>query len=103
MTNLNEQEIQDRMKEIDILWILKGKFIHREIIFKNFVEAFSFMTAVAIIAEKSDHHPNWENVYNKVKIALNTHDADGLTNKDFLLAKKIDQILKRYIQDEKPI
>jgi 4a-hydroxytetrahydrobiopterin dehydratase len=96
MTNLNKQEIQDKMKEIDILWVLKGKFIHREIIFKDFVEAFSFMTAVAIIAEKSDHHPNWKNVYNKVTIALNTHDDDGLTKKDFQLAKGIDQIIKNY-------
>ena len=69
-----------------------------EIIFKDFVEAFSFMTAVAIIAEKSDHHPNWQNTYNKVNIALSTHDADGLTNKDFLLAKGIDQIIKSYVQ-----
>jgi len=98
MTNLNKQEIQDKMKEIDILWVLKGKFIHREIIFKDFVNAFSFMTAVAIIAEKSDHHPNWQNTYNKVNIALSTHDADGLTNKDFLLAKGIDQIIKSYVQ-----
>jgi 4a-hydroxytetrahydrobiopterin dehydratase len=98
MTNLNEQEIQNNMKEIDALWVLKGKFIHRDIIFKDFVEAFSFMTAVAIIAEKSDHHPNWKNVYNKVNITLNTHDADGLTKKDFQLAKKIDQILKNYAQ-----
>ncbi|NEW79018.1 MAG: 4a-hydroxytetrahydrobiopterin dehydratase [Gelidibacter sp.] len=94
MKNLNKQEIQDSMKEIDILWVLEGKFIQREIIFKDFVEAFSFMTAVAIVAEKSDHHPNWKNAYNKVTITLNTHDADGLTNKDFQLAKGIDQILK---------
>jgi 4a-hydroxytetrahydrobiopterin dehydratase len=98
MTNLNKQEIQYRMKEIDNAWILEGKFINREITFKDFVEAFSFMTAVAIKAEKSDHHPNWENVYNKVNITLNTHDADGLTNKDFQLAKGIDQILKSYGQ-----
>ncbi|WP_026709225.1 4a-hydroxytetrahydrobiopterin dehydratase [Flavobacterium frigidarium] len=96
MTNLSKQEIQDRMKEIDVLWVVEGKFIHREIIFKNFVEAFSFMTAVAIIAEKSDHHPNWKNVYNKVTIDLNTHDADGITIKDFQLAKGIDQIVKNY-------
>ena len=94
MKNLNKQEIQDSLKEIDILWVLEGKFIQREIIFKDFVEAFSFMTAVAIIAEKSDHHPNWKNVYNKVTITLNTHDVDGLTNKDFQLAKGIDHILK---------
>jgi 4a-hydroxytetrahydrobiopterin dehydratase len=98
MTNLNKQEIQDRMKEINVLWVLEGKFIHREIIFKDFVEAFSFMTAVAMIAEKSDHHPDWKNVYNKVNITLNTHDADGLTNKDFQLAKGIDQKLKNYGQ-----
>jgi len=98
MTNLNEEEIQDSMKEIDVSWILKGKFIHREILFKDFIEAFSFMTSVAIIAEKLGHHPNWKNVYNKVNIALNTHDADGLTNKDFQLAKKIDGILKNFGQ-----
>jgi len=97
MTNLNEQEIQDRMKEIDVSWILKGKLIHREILFKDFIEAFSFMTSVAIIAEKLGHHPDWKNVYNKVNIALNTHDADGLTTKDFQLAKKIDQTLKTFV------
>ncbi len=94
MSKLNEQEIQTRMSRIDSAWILKGKFIHREFLFKNFIEAFSFMTSVALVAEKSDHHPNWKNVYNKVNIALNTHDADGLTDNDFDLAKKIDKILK---------
>ena len=96
MTKLNKQEIQDGMKEIDVLWAIEGEFIHREIVFKDFVQAFSFMTAVAIIAEKNGHHPNWKNVYNKVTIDLNTHDADGLTMKDFQLAKGIDKILKSY-------
>jgi 4a-hydroxytetrahydrobiopterin dehydratase len=96
MTKLNKQEIQDNIKEIDVLWSIEGEFIQREIIFKNFVEAFSFMTAVAIIAEKSNHHPNWKNTYNKVTIALSTHDAGGLTKKDFQLAKGIDGILKNY-------
>jgi 4a-hydroxytetrahydrobiopterin dehydratase len=94
MIKLNEQEIQDRMKDIDSAWVLKGKFIHREVIFKDFIHAFSFMTAVALIAEKSDHHPNWKNVYNKVDISLSTHDADGLTDKDFKLSREIDQIVK---------
>jgi 4a-hydroxytetrahydrobiopterin dehydratase len=98
MIKLNKQEIQDRMNDIDVSWVLKGKFIYREIVFKDFVEAFSFMTSVAIIAEKSGHHPNWKNEYNKVNIALNTHDADGLTNKDFQLAKGIDQIIKNVVQ-----
>lgn len=95
MKKLSKQEIEGKMGLIDQAWILKGKFIHREILFKNFVEAFSFMTSVALIAEKNGHHPNWINVYNKVNISLNTHDADGITNKDFELAKAIDQILKR--------
>lgn len=96
MKKLNQQEIQTRMSNIDSTWVLKGKFIHREFLFKDFIEAFSFMTSVAFIAEKSDHHPNWNNVYNNVKISLNTHDADGLTDKDFDLAKKIDEILKNH-------
>ena len=98
MIKLNEQEIQDRIKDIDSVWLLKGKFIHREILFKDFIQAFSFMTAVAIIAEKSNHHPNWKNIYNKVDITLITHDDEGLTDKDFKLAKEMDQILKNYIQ-----
>jgi len=94
MAKLNEQEIHIRMRKIDSAWILKGKFIHREIIFKNFIQAFSFMTSVALIAEKSNHHPNWKNAYNKVTIALSTHDADALTSKDFKLAREIDKVLK---------
>ncbi len=94
MTKLKEEEIQSNMNLIDPAWVLKGKFIHREVVLKNFIEAFSFMTAVALVAEKQGHHPNWKNVYNKVNIALNTHDADGLTSKDFDLAKAIDKILK---------
>jgi len=96
MTNLKEQEIQERMNEIDPSWVLKGKFILREILFKDFEQAFSFMTLVAVEAEKASHHPNWKNTYNKVNIALNTHDSDGLTDKDFQLAKGIDKILKNY-------
>lgn len=96
MTKLNEQEIKTRMTSIDSAWQFKGKFINQDFQFKDFVEAFSFMTAVALIAEKSAHHPDWKNVYNKVTVSLNTHDADGLTAKDFDLAKAIDGIAKKY-------
>ena len=96
MVKLNDQEIQTRMQDIDPVWLLKGKFIHREFVFKNFIEAFSFMTAVALVAEKSNHHPNWKNVYNKVTIALNSHDVDGLSDNDFMLANAIDTIFKTY-------
>ncbi|WP_310558151.1 4a-hydroxytetrahydrobiopterin dehydratase [Flavobacterium sp.] len=97
MQKLNEQEIQDQMKEIDGAWKVKGKFLHRELLFKGFVEAFSFMTAVALVAEKSAHHPNWKNTYNKLIIDLSTHDADGITTKDFHLAKAIDTLFKKHI------
>ncbi len=93
MKKLNEQEIQEKMTSLHKDWMVKGKFIHREIVFKDFIEAFSFMTQVAFTAEKSGHHPDWKNVYNKVTIDLNTHDVDGITDKDFDLAKAIDKIL----------
>ena len=95
MKKLSDQEIQDSLTEIEAAWKIKEGFLRREFVFKDFVEAFSFMTAVALVAEKSAHHPNWKNVYNKVTIDLNTHDADGLTNKDFDLAKAIDKQYKK--------
>lgn len=61
--------------------------------FKTFSEAFSFMTRVALAAEKMNHHPEWSNVYNKVTITLTTHDAGGLTEKDVQLAEKIDRLM----------
>ena len=64
--------------------------------FSNFKTAFSFMTLVAIEAEKIDHHPEWENVYNKLKITLTTHDLDGLSDKDIQLGKFIDQSYKNF-------
>ena len=63
--------------------------------FNNFVDAFAFMTKVAFLAEKHDHHPDWSNVYNTVNIRLNTHSAGGLTIKDIDLAKEIDLIQKQ--------
>ena len=61
--------------------------------FKTFSEAFSFMTRVALAAEKMDHHPDWSNSYNKVRITLSTHSAGGLTEKDMKLADKIDRLM----------
>lgn len=73
-------------------WTLEGSSIRKEFKFKDFVAAFGFMTQVAMEAEKSNHHPDWQNVYNKVVITLSTHDAGGLTELDFKLAKQIDKI-----------
>lgn len=75
-------------------WALsrEGKAIERTFTFADFVEAFGFMTRVAILAEKADHHPEWFNVYNRVEITLTTHDAGGLSTRDVEMAKAIDAL-----------
>ena len=67
--------------------------ISRRFVFRDFVAAFGFMTRVAIVAEKADHHPEWSNVYNRVDIVLTTHDAGGLSQRDIDLAQAIDGLL----------
>ncbi|NNM56276.1 4a-hydroxytetrahydrobiopterin dehydratase [Acidocella sp.] len=66
-----------------------GKSIHQSFKFNSFAEAWSFMSHVALLAEKMDHHPDWSNSYNKVAITLTTHDAGGVTRKDLALAQAI--------------
>ena len=66
--------------------------IRKSFKFRDFGEAFGFMTRVALEAEKADHHPEWSNVWNKVDILLTTHDAGGLTGRDVALAKKVEAI-----------
>jgi 4a-hydroxytetrahydrobiopterin dehydratase len=73
-------------------WSLENGKLHREFRFSNFVTAFGFMTCAAIEAEKMNHHPEWFNVYNKVSVDLMTHDAGGITDLDFQLAKKMNQL-----------
>lgn len=76
------------------MWKEENNQLSATIKFKDFVEAFGFMSQVAIIAEKLDHHPNWSNVYNTVEINLTTHDAGNVvTEKDRQLAARIDEIL----------
>ena len=76
------------------MWKEENNKLSRTFTFKNFSEAFGFMSRVALIAEKMNHHPNWSNVYNKVEIHLNTHDAgDTVTDKDRKLAADIDKII----------
>ena len=67
--------------------------IHREFRFRDFNEAWGFMNRVALLAEQQNHHPDWSNVWNTVRIALSTHDAGGLTSNDVALAKAIDALL----------
>ena len=73
-------------------WILRDNMLYRQFVFANFVQAFGFMTSVALLAEKQDHHPNWSNVYRTVDISLTTHDAGGITAKDFALAIEINKL-----------
>lgn len=76
------------------MWAENDNKLYRKFSFKDFNEAFGFMTRVALAAEKMDHHPTWTNTYNTVEIWLSTHDAgDVVTEKDHKLAKKIDTCL----------
>jgi 4a-hydroxytetrahydrobiopterin dehydratase len=69
-----------------------GEAINKTFTFKDFNEAFGFMSRVALVAEKSDHHPEWRNVYKTVEVVLSTHDAGGVTNNDIELAKAMNAI-----------
>lgn len=66
--------------------------IERTFVFRNFNQAFGFMTRVALVAEKIDHHPEWSNTYNRVTVVLSSHDAAGLTDRDLRLARAMDAI-----------
>lgn len=76
-------------------WELDGASLRRQFVFDSFVEAFGFMAKVALIAERLNHHPNWSNVYNRVDIAVTTHDAGGLTALDFEFVRRVDAVTTR--------
>jgi 4a-hydroxytetrahydrobiopterin dehydratase len=90
ITKLESAEIDERLATLPE-WRREGDAIVRELAFPNFVAAFGFMTKVALLAEKQDHHPEWSNVYGRVRIALSTHDAGGITERDFRLARAISE------------
>jgi 4a-hydroxytetrahydrobiopterin dehydratase len=90
LIRLSESEANSRSAGLPG-WELDANTLRREFKFQNFVEAFSFMTAVAITAEKMNHHPDWSNVYDTVKIRLATHEVDGLSENDFTLAVEISK------------
>jgi 4a-hydroxytetrahydrobiopterin dehydratase len=73
-------------------WRYRDNRLEREFVFRDFSAAFGFMTQVALRAEQQDHHPEWSNVYNRVRIALTTHEAGGVSGRDFRLAASIDDI-----------
>ena len=88
---LTETEVKERLSEVQG-WTLQGGKLHRAFECKDFVAAFGNMTRVALVAEAMNHHPEWSNVWNKVVIDLNTHSVDGISELDFKLAGKINEI-----------
>lgn len=76
-------------------WEMIDDHLHRRFEFPDFVAAFAFMSAVALVAEKLDHHPNWSNVYNEVTIELWSHDVGGVTDRDLRLAGRINELFGR--------
>jgi 4a-hydroxytetrahydrobiopterin dehydratase len=88
---LTEDEVKQHLSQLQH-WSLKEGKLHRAFECKDFVTAFGNMTQVALVAESMNHHPEWFNVYNKVVIDLNTHSVSGLSELDFKLAARINQI-----------
>lgn len=91
MEKLSTDKLQKELNTKLTSWKLLDDQLVREFKFKDFIEAFGFMTRVALLAQQANHHPEWSNVYNKVKICLTTHDAGGVTEKDVDLALQIGE------------
>ncbi len=94
IAQLTEAERTEALRELPG-WTLRddASAIYRSFRFKDFSEAFAFMTRVALLAEKDNHHPEWSNVYNRVEVTLTTHEANGLSQRDVNMAWAIDKLL----------
>lgn len=91
MNRLTDEQIKKELAGLDG-WSVVGGKLHKEFIFKDFIEAFGFMSRAAMHIEKMNHHPEWFNVYNKLRVELVTHDAGGITQNDVALAKTLDSL-----------
>ncbi len=89
---LSDEEIRADLARLPA-WEHREGRLRRELRFRDFVEAFGFMSRVALLAERANHHPDWSNVYNRVVIELSTHDAGGITERDLVLAREIEALL----------
>lgn len=95
---LSTNDVTAAMEELHSDWTLTSGRLRRELTFGSFVDAFSFMTAIAIIAERIDHHPDWHNIERSITIELSTYDSNGaITANDFALATHIDTVSARFI------
>ena len=95
MEKSSEQAVNDFLSK-QSLWVMKNEKLHREFRFKDFTHAFGFMSMVALVAEKTNHHPEWFNVYNKVVVDLTTHEVKGVSERDFQLAQSMDKLAENY-------
>lgn len=91
LVKLTDEEIKKELANLAGWSVVNGK-LHKDFVFKNFIEAFGFMTRAALYIEKMNHHPEWFNVYNKLKVDLTTHDAGGITQNDINLAKTLNSL-----------
>lgn len=91
LAKLSDEQIRKELGNLPGWSVVNGK-LHKEFIFKDFIEAFGFMTTAALHIEKMNHHPEWFNVYNKLKIDLVTHDAGGITQNDINLARTLNSL-----------
>ena len=89
---IGAEELTERLSALEG-WRGAPDGLKRDYRFDSFVEAFGFMSAVALVAESLNHHPEWSNVYNRVSVELTTHDAGGISERDFQLAERINQLL----------
>lgn len=92
MEKLSEKEINEKLQSLEG-WTYSDNAIHTSFEFENFKEAFTLMARIAFEAEAQQHHPDWRNVFNQLEITLSTHDADGVTEKDFEMASAIENIV----------
>lgn len=88
-----DASLKELNKNSESLWSIKEGKLYREFTFSNFILAFGFMTKVAILAEKMNHHPEWSNVYNSVVVNLTTHEVGGISKRDFELANEISKLI----------
>ena len=91
LSKLTDEEIAAKLHEMPN-WVLEDEKLYAEFLFSDFVSAFGFISAIALVAERMNHHPEWFNVYNKVQICLTTHEAGGVTDNDIRLAQEIDRL-----------
>jgi len=93
LAKMTEEQIKKELVNLPGWSVVNGK-LHKDFVFADFIEAFGFMSRAAIHIEKMNHHPEWFNIYNKIKVELVTHDAGGITQNDINLAKTLNSLAK---------